>query len=143
MPASAFDYSDSGTDPNDVSGFMDIASTNRTVGAANDGRRYLLVQFRTFESLDINYYFEVTVRLDTRGGPKSDLTVVMGSYDMSGSTCHLASGYRDFGFRWHDSAGWCSLPLRLAGPTKPIRWKLISTLGPGSPDLAPNVGWYS
>jgi hypothetical protein len=141
--ASVFGYSDTGTDPNDVTGFMDVSSTTRTVAAAKNGRRYLLVGFRTFESLDINYYFEVTVRLDTRGGPKGDLTMVMGSFDMSGSTCHLASGYRDFGFRWHDSVGSCSIPLRLADPTKPIRWKLITTLGPGSPDFAPNVGWYA
>jgi hypothetical protein len=149
-------YVDVGLDPDDVpidegsccQQDPDIRSTRRRV-FIDDGRR-LFVNFHTSEPL--LGYWKVVVRLDTRGGPRSDarMRIFDDGAGSAGCTVRFGSGPRREG-EYHapnfgDRAS-CEVPLKWVRQNKRIRWKLVSRAGvegtePGVDEFAPDRGWY-
>ena len=80
LPASAgiaAGYEDTGYDPDDrdiVASDPDIASTTRRVWRKHSGR-FLTIIVRAYEEFGI--YWSVKARLDSRGGPRVDYTLVL------------------------------------------------------------------
>jgi len=123
----------------------DIRSTMRKL-VVNDGRRVITIVVRFYEE---HPRFGLEIRLDALGGPRADhiMSVV--------SECNVwRKGHRrdHVTGRSHLRRGRfvCRVPARAVSPTKPIRWKVRTTVPDGSGpdtefeiDYAPSDrGWY-
>lgn len=149
-------YVDVGLDPDDVpidegsccQQDPDIRSTKRRVFV--DEGRWLFVNFRAYEQL--LGYWKVVVRLDTRGGRRSDarMRIFDNGAGRAGCAVRFRSEPRRKGEYRASSAGdraSCRVPLRWVNPNKRIRWRLFSPAGlegtePGVDEFAPDRGWY-
>ena len=152
-------YVDSGSDPDDVpddqgeSGQLDpdIRSTNRKVRTDEGGGRSLFVKVRTYE--DLLGFWSIVVRLDTRGGPRTDARMRLFDTGVGPLGCkvRLLPGGSTRAGHLHllpGGADWtaCRAPLRWVHPNKHIRWKLFSAAlhPPYVDEFAPsNRGWYA
>jgi hypothetical protein len=148
VPGRALAYEDTGYDPADRDGdYPDIRTTTRRVWT-NDGRRFLRISFTGEEKLGIAAYWEMAVRLDTRGDRSFDVLMRFWDLDMSGTGCFArkrGGGDRIDGtlhLRSHGAS--CRIRTGRFRPTKEVRWKLKSPAlhTPGEVEVAPNSGYY-
>jgi hypothetical protein len=146
---SAFAYQDTGFDPDDrvAMGFdPDIRSTTRFVWRDDQGLRWSKIRFTAYEPLGL--YWFVTVRLDSRGGPRLDYIMRLANADQSGRGCSIYPRGKPAQFVrgsfWQGGvAARCRVPLSFVHRTKRIRWKLRSPSGySGDVDVAPNGGGF-
>jgi hypothetical protein len=88
--------------------------------------------------------FNVTIRLDARGGHRVDAQLQMFSGQDVGCILQRPHGSTVAGFRLHGDRAVCRVPMQLLKPTKRIRWKVIARDARfHHPDFAPNDrGWY-
>jgi hypothetical protein len=150
LAAAPIAHAASGTDPNDVTGGLDIArSSVRTVEPAK-GVFKIRLKVETYDRFDLSngvgsFYWQ----LDTRGGPAADYQVfVFGdpkAVPAAPLFCKVETikggkvGYMHVGST-HRSAT-CGIPRRLLQPTKDIRWRAAGR-SRGVIDRAPDTGWY-
>lgn len=150
VPTPAAAYLDGGVDPaDDVDDMMnmvvDLTSTTRRVWR-EDGRRWLAIRFRSSEDLDFGW--NVDIRIDSRGGPNADALISTWNRGPEGDGCNMGLAIepqRKIGvFRIGDRSAWCRIPLRWVDPDKRIRWRLVSYPHEGDFDdeHAPDHGWY-
>jgi hypothetical protein len=152
-------YKDTGYDPDDIpidegsccQQDPDVHSTTRKVATSPRGKS-LFITVRAYESLEGYWTFQV--RLDTRGGPRSDAKMRLHDPGDGPTRCgvrFLAWGPRRQGkllLPMFSDRATCRVPLRWVHPGKRIRWKLFSPAGaegtePGVDEYAPDDrGWY-
>jgi hypothetical protein len=148
--ALAYEYRDTGYDPDDRSDYPDIRDTTRRVWT-QDGRRYLRITFNADEKLDFaSAYWKVRAKLDTRGDSSFDAVMRLWDLDMKGFGCvaralGAAQGDGVEG-KYHQRSHGASCRIRTGRfrLTKEVRWRLTSpTLHTGGePEVAPNGGVY-
>ena len=136
QPGLAFGYRDTGFDPRDRTGDPDIRSTTRKVRAGPEGRAWLVVDIRVYESF--SSYWSATAKLDSRKGRFADYRLSFGDPVTDPPWCRLrAVGSKETErgqvliepqVTGSKLAG-CRVPLRWVRPTKEIRWKVISPHG--------------
>ena len=152
-------YKSTGYDPDDIpidegsccQQDPDVRSTTRKVTTSSRGRS-LFITFRAYETL--LGYWTVHVRLDTRGGTRSDANMRLADSGVGPTRCgvrFLADGPRRQGkliLPMFGDRATCRVPLRWVHPSKRIRWKLFSPAGaegtePRVDEYAPDDrGWY-
>ena len=144
-PATAWAYSNTGFDPNDVGTVPDVRSTARVVSQENGHRtlRVIVVAYENWPNPRTG--FNVNVPLDTRGGSGVDAHLFM--FSGQDVACVVSRNHSRIGVKFavRGDRIVCRAPTRLLEPTKRIRWKIIaSNVRFRNPDYAPNDrGWYS
>jgi hypothetical protein len=135
-------YRDTGFDPNDVTTPNDLRATTRSV-VATERRHMLRIVLLGYQAWP-HYpdYFQALVRLDARGGPRSDVTLKFFSGQDVG--CLLDHDQVAIHASRHGARFVCRVPMSMMHANKRIRWRVITTYHHGShPDVAPNDrGWY-
>ena len=148
---------DVGYDANDrpAEGWIDpdIRATTRIVSVDDEGRRWLVIKFRTYDYLQA--YWTVLVRLDVRGGPRTDVKLEMSDDGATRSGCRFLprpgadwrrARYHFLGGRLAQVGAACLVPMGWVHAEKPIRWKLFSPKsfeeGHRVDEYAPDHGWY-
>jgi hypothetical protein len=136
-------YRDTGFDPNDVSTPNDLRSTTRSVVATDRGRHVMRMVLIGYEAWP-HYpdYFQAFVRLDTRGGDRSDATLRFFSGQDVG--CLLSHDDRALSVLRHGTRFVCRVPMSRLNANKHIRWKVVTLYHHDRhPDYAPDDrGWY-
>lgn len=149
--ALAYEYQDTGFDPDDRSDYPDIRDTTRRVWT-DEGHRYLKITFNADEKLDFaSAYWKVRAKLDTRGDDSFDVAMRLWDLDQEGFGCAASAleggrGDRVEGrYRQRSHGASCRIRTGLFRLTKEVRWKLTSpTLHAGGElEVAPNTGVYS
>ena len=88
LPGQALAYEDTGYDPADRDGdYPDIRTRTRSVWKNGDGVGFLRISFTGEEMLGVAAYWEMAVRLDTRGDGSFDVLMRFWDLDMSGTGC--------------------------------------------------------
>lgn len=131
------------SDPDDTGAPLDIrtASLDRS-----DGQ--LVAKITTHDRLRARHFQggeAFLIKLDTRGGPRSDFTLRLDYYEGAYPYCALydrdgfsrAGGTAQKGRRSFT----CTLPFSALDTARHIRWRVVATAG-ANPDMAPNRGWY-
>jgi hypothetical protein len=148
--ALAYEYQDTGYDPDDRSDFPDIRDTTRRVWT-QDGRRYLKISFNADEKLDYaSAYWKVRAKLDTRGDGSFDVVMRFWDLDMEGFGCvarALSDGQGEGvegRYRQRSHGASCRVRTGRFRLTKEVRWKLTSPSlhAGGELEVAPNSGVY-
>lgn len=149
-------YVDVGLDPDDrpketgpcCEQGPDIRSTRRKAYVGIDDKRKLFVNFHAYELL--YGYWNVVVRLDTRGGPHADARMRLFDSGVGPVGCSVRFGSKPkqkgkFRAPFGGDRASCTAPLSSVHPNKRIRWKLFSPAGlpEGEDEFAPDHGWYS
>jgi hypothetical protein len=149
VPGQALAYEDTGYDPADREGdYPDIRTTTRSVWKNDDGPRFLRISFTGEEMLGVAAYWEMAVRLDTRGDGSFDVLMRFWDLDMSGTGCFArkrGAGDRvDGTLRLRTHGASCRIDTSQFRLTKEVRWKLKSPAlhDPGEVEVAPNTGYY-
>jgi hypothetical protein len=149
VPGQALAYEDTGYDPADREGdYPDIRTTTRSVWKNDDGPRFLRISFIGEEMLGVAAYWEMAVRLDTRGDGSFDVLMRFWDLDMSGTGCFArkrgAGGRVDGTLRLGTHGASCRIDTSHFRLTKEVRWKLKSPAlhDPGEVEVAPNTGYY-
>jgi hypothetical protein len=108
----------------------------------------LRISFTGEEMLGVAAYWEMAVRLDTRGDGSFDVLMRFWDLDMSGTGClarKRGAGDRvDGTLRLRTHGASCRIDTSQFRFTKEVRWKLKSPAlhDPGEVEVAPNTGYY-
>jgi hypothetical protein len=140
----------SGTDPNDVTGGLDIRASSVTVVENADGTRRVRLGVKTYDEFDLIEAGSFYWQLDTWGGSGADYEVFMfGDADADGGPlfCLVHSTHGPLHrYSRHvtqgDSVATCAIPRRWLGIAKPISYRVAGRME-GVIDRAPDSGWYS
>jgi hypothetical protein len=140
-------YKSTGRDPDEAAvKHGDIQTTTRSVWRSPAGRRYLTVAFWEYKGQDAGAAFGATFYLDTRGGPRPDYGIGVGSDEGGNAGCGLYSTTTHH--RWQGdltSGAWgCRVLMRHMVVSKRIRWRLhVDSFDyANQSDNAPDAGFY-
>ncbi|MGE5227626.1 MAG: hypothetical protein ACM3OO_12200 [Planctomycetaceae bacterium] len=140
----------SGTDPNDVTGGLDVSRSSVRAVERTKGVFRVRLHVETYDRFDLSngvgsFYWQ----LDTRGGSGADYQVfVFGDpkavpaaplFCLLKNMKGLKLGYMSV-TSTHRSAT-CGIPRHLLHPTKDLRWRVAGRMQ-GVVDRAPDTGWY-
>jgi hypothetical protein len=143
-----------GTDPNDVPiGSADILSSSKWNTTTTSGVRRVV--FRVdFEEPPSEVYALTRVRIDTRGGADFEgvISVDIGGYS-TGRECFIYLGGDHLpcvartasgAYTTESTETWWRVSVRrsLLRPIERMRWLVETDSDGGTPDRAPDAGWY-
>lgn len=140
----------SGSDPNDVTGGLDVKRSSVTVIEREDGSRRVRLAVKTYDSFDLSMKGSFYWQLDTWGGPDADYQVfIFGDSEATDGPlfCLVQSMHGPMSkyTPWvtqGDSSATCGIPARWIGIKKDIRYRMAGRMD-GVVDRAPDTGWYS
>ena len=140
----------SGSDPNDVTGGLDVKRSSVTVVEREDGSRRVRLAVTTYDTFDLAKKGSFYWQLDTWGGPDPDYQVFI--FGDSAATdgplfCLVQSMHGPMSkyTRWvtqGDRLATCGIRARWIKINKDIRYRLAGRMA-GVVDRAPDTGWYS
>ena len=141
------DYKDTGVDPNDSSGELDVQATTRRVWLGPRGTRWFAISIRMYD--EIGREQDVRILIDSRRGPRKDGRLSIHKAD-GPAWCEL--GVFDFPGGWTAAARVvgrrmrCQFEFRHLHADKHVRWRMLSPAPSDFEtfpiDRAPDHRWY-
>jgi hypothetical protein len=141
------DYKDTGFDPNDSSGDLDVQATTRRVWLGPTGTRWFAISIRMYDQIGREQ--DVRILLDSRRGPRKDGRLSISKVE-GPAVCDLS--LFDFEEGWIEEARVvgrrmrCQFEFRHLHADKHVRWRMLSpapSIYETFPiDRAPDHRWY-
>jgi hypothetical protein len=141
------DYKDTGFDPNDSSGDLDVQATTRRVWVGPTGTRWFAISIRMYDQIGREQ--DVRILLDSRRGPRKDARLSIFKAD-GPAWCELK--FFDLSGGWSAEARVvgrrmrCQFEFRHLHADKHVRWRMLSpapSIYETFPiDRAPDHRWY-
>jgi hypothetical protein len=142
------DYKDTGHDPNDSTGELDVQASTRRVWLGPNGVRWFALSIRMYD--EIGRRQDVRILLDSRRGPVKDARLSISKVE-GPAACSLV--LFDFQEGWGDEARVvgrrmrCQFEFRNLHADKHIRWRILSPAPSDFEnfpiDRAPDRRWFS